>query len=160
MKIKRGQKRNFYINNFQKNNIGQMELSFGMIFSIILIIIFIGFGAYAIIQFIQFQQSIQISSFLKDFQDDVNKMWESSQGSQVVTYNLPTKVISVCFVKGDEFENLQFTSNNIIPGKMIQNIDIEKTTQKESPLCILNVKGKVSFTIAKDYGENLVKIER
>ena len=97
---------------------------------------------------------------MKDFQDDVNKMWESSQGSQVVTYNLPTKVISVCFVKGDEFENLQFTSNNIIPGKMIQNIDIEKTTQKESPLCILNVKGKVSFTIAKDYGENLVKIER
>ncbi|VVB82073.1 Uncharacterised protein [uncultured archaeon] len=139
---------------------GQIELSFGMIFSIILIIIFLGFGIYAIIKFLQFQESIQISTFSSDFQSDVNKMWKSSQGSQVVTYTLPSKIISVCFVKGDKFQNMRFTSSNIIPGKMIENIDINKTTQTQSPLCILNTKGKVNFTIAKDYGENLVTIKK
>jgi len=138
---------------------GALELSFGMIFSIILIIIFLAFGFYAITKFIALQKTIQIESFLRDFQEDVDTMWKSNQGSQPLTYTLPSKITSVCF-KNDEFQNLQFISNEIINGKMIEHIDIAKTTKDESPFCIQNVKGKISLRLAKDYGEALVTVER
>lgn len=133
---------------------GQINLSFGMIFSIILIIIFLGFGFYAIMKFMELQNTIQIEKFLRDFQEDVNNMWKSIQGSQNLVYSLPTKISSVCF-KNDEFENLQFTSNDIIRGKMIEHIDIAKIIKDEDPFCIQNIKGKISLTIIKDYGETL-----
>jgi len=138
---------------------GQLEISFGMIFSIILIIIFLAFGFYAITKFIGLQNSIQIENFLRDFQNDVDGMWKSNQGSQNLVYSLPNQIISVCF-KNDEFQNLQFTSNGIIKGKMIEHIDIAKTTKDESPLCIQKIKGKISLTIVKEYGETLVSVER
>jgi len=138
---------------------GALELSFGMIFSIILIIVFLAFGFYAIMKFIDLQKTIQIENFLRDFQNDVDKMWKSSQGSQNLVYSLPTKISAVCF-KNDEFQNLEFISKEIIKGKMIEHIDIEKITEDENPYCIQNVKGKISLTILKDYGETLVRVER
>jgi hypothetical protein len=141
------------------NRSGQLNISFGMIFSIILIIIFLAFGFYAIKKFLDLQSSVQIEKFLSDFQSDVDKMWKSVQGSQVVKYTLPTKITSVCFQE-DEFENLKFVSKNVIPGKTINNIDIEKSIGNNQSLCIPNVKGKVIFTITKDYGEILVTIKK
>jgi hypothetical protein len=138
---------------------GQLDLSFGMIFSIILIIIFLAFGVYAIIKFLDLQQSIQVNTFLNDFQNDVNNMWKSPQGSQTVTYTLPTKIKSVCFGT-DEFENLKFTSVNIIHGKIIDNLDIPKITKSENPFCVENINGKVSMTIVKKFGETLVTVTR
>jgi hypothetical protein len=143
----------------KRGKTAQLNLSFGMIFSVILIIVFLVAGFYAIKKFVELQQTIQIQNFLKNFQDDVDKMWKSAQGSQVVTYALPTKISSICF-SDDEFWNLKFTSNEIIQGKMINNIDITSITAKESPYCIMNVKGKVSLTIVKDFGETLVRVER
>ena len=144
----------------RENKRGQLDLSFGMIFSIILIIIFLAFGMYAIIQFLNLQQTIQISTFLNNFQNDINTMWKSAQGSQTVTYSLPTKIKSVCFTNNDEFENLEFTSAQIIPGKKIDNIDIAKITKDESPFCVENVKGKISMVIEKNFGETLVTVTR
>jgi hypothetical protein len=138
---------------------GQLQLSFGMIFSIILIIVFIAFGFYAITKFIDLQKTIQIENFLRDFQNDVDKMWKSPQGSQVITYSLPTKITSICFVD-DEFQNLKFTSNEIIVGKMIENLNMAEITAVENPFCIGNIKGKIRLTIAKDFGETLVRVER
>lgn len=142
------------------NKRGQLDISFGMIFSIILIIIFIGFGVYAIIQFLNLQQSIQINTFLNNFQNDVNTMWKSAQGSQTVTYILPTKIKSVCFSNTDEFENLKFTSAQIISGKKIDNIDVAKITKDESPFCIENANGKISMTLVKNFWETLVTVTR
>jgi hypothetical protein len=138
---------------------GQLQLSFGMIFSIILIIAFLGFGFYAIMKFIDLQNSIQIENFLRDFQQDIDKMWKSSQGSQTIKYPLPSKISAVCF-KNDEFQNLEFISNSMIKGDLIENIDIAEITEKENPYCIQNVKGKISITLIKDYGETLVRVER
>jgi hypothetical protein len=136
---------------------GQANISFGMIFSIILVIIFLVFGFYAIKKLIDLQQTIQIETFLKDFQDDVDKMWKSVQGSQEVQYNLPTKVTAVCF-QNDEFQNLRFVSKNIINGKQINNLDILNTIKEETSLCIQNSKGKIKMRITKDYGETLVTV--
>jgi hypothetical protein len=138
---------------------GQLDLSFGMIFSIILIIIFLAFGVYAIIKFLDFQQSIQVNTFLNDFQNDVTNMWKSMQGSQTVTYTLPAKIKSVCFIN-DKFQNLRFTSAQIIPGKNIDHLDIAGTTKDENPFCVENVNGKVRMIIVKKFGETLVTVTR
>jgi len=137
---------------------GQLDISFGMIFAIILIIVFLAAGFYAIKKVIELQQSVQVESFLSDFQDDVNAMWKSPKGSQNVEYTLPTKITSVCFTN-DEFQNLEFTSSEIISGKLIENIDIVNITAVEDPYCIKSVKGKVSMTLLKNYGETLVKVK-
>jgi len=138
---------------------GQMNISFGMIFSIILIIIFLAFGFYAITKFLDLQKSIQVEKFLSDLQEDIDKMWKSPQGSQTITYTLPTNIISVCF-KTDEFQNLEFNSKKLVGGENIENIDIASMTNQESPYCIPNIKGRVSIVLKKDYGETLVRITR
>jgi hypothetical protein len=142
-----------------KNRRGAIELSFGMIFSVIMIIIFLAFGFYAITKFLDLQKTIQIEKFMHDFQNDVDIMWKSSQGSQRIDFTLPNNIKSVCF-KEDEFENLQFSSDTIIRGKKINNIDIEKTLAGTSSLCIPNVNGKVSIVLAKNFGEVLVTIKK
>ncbi len=138
---------------------GQMKLSFGMIFSIILIVIFIAFAFYAIKTFLGIQDEMKIGQFVNGLQSDVDKMWKGSQGSQEVEYLLPSKIESVCF-KDDEYENLIFRSDDFIGGKEIKHINITKITEAENPFCIENVKGKVKMIIKKDYGEALVEIIR
>lgn len=140
-------------------NRGAIELSFGMIFSIVLIIVFLAFGFYAITKFLDLQKTIQIEKFMGDFQNDVDKMWKSSQGSQNVEYSLPTNIDAVCF-EDDEFENLQFTSDSIIRGKKIANIDIAKTIGDGDSLCMQNINGKVSMTLVKNFGDVLVTITK
>jgi hypothetical protein len=137
---------------------GALELSFGMIFSIVLIVAFLAFGVYAIIKLLAMQETIQIESFLSDFQNDVDSMWKSS-GSQNLVYSLPTSIKAVCF-KNDEFQNLEFSSDEITKGEMIEHLDIEKTTEDENPLCIANNKGRVNLKLVKEYGETLVTVER
>jgi hypothetical protein len=139
---------------------GQLNLSFGMIFSIILIIIFLVFGFYAIKKIIELQQEVQIKQFLKDFQSDIDKMWKSSQGSNEVSYSLPKKIISICFINNNSFENLRFTSEQIITGEKINNIDVDKITENENPFCIDNIKGKINIIISKDFGEMLVTVTK
>ena len=134
-----------------------MEISFGMIFSVILIIFFLAFAFYAIRKFIELQQSVQIETFLSDFQEDINKMWKSPQGSQTSIYTLPKKIIAVCFTD-DEFINLEFTSETIIPGDYIENLNIKAITENENPFCVENLNGKISFIISKEYGETLVSV--
>ena len=142
-----------------ENKRAQMNLSFGMIFSIILIIIFIVFAIYVIIKFLELQDTLKIEQFLKDFQNDIDTMWKSPQGSREVSYSLSAKITSVCF-SDDEFQNLGFTSENIIPGRNINNLNIEKIIEDKNPFCIENEKGKLKLIISKNYGEMLVTVEK
>lgn len=161
---------------------GQMKLSFGMIFSIILIIIFIAFAFYAIQKFLGIQRAIQVGQFKDNLQSNVDKIWKGSQGSKEVEYILPKKIEYICFVdynsnaKGEkenlynklkqayyEYENLFFYPVGSAEGLdafELKNINIEKITGNENPFCVENIKGKVKMTIKKDYGEALVCIER
>jgi len=136
-----------------------MKLSFGMIFSIFLIIIFIAFAFYAIKMFVGMQKEIQIKSFARDLQADIDRAYYGDRTSQNETYVLPNKIEAVCFTN-DRFNNLVFRSSELIDEKNIENIDIEKITETENPFCIDNIDGKVKLIIQKDYGENLVTITR
>ncbi len=138
---------------------GQINLSFGMIFSIILIIAFIVFAFYAIKKFLDFQDTINIEKFKSDLQTDIDNLWRSSDGSQEVQYNLPRKINAVCF-KNDEYENLYFDSAKIILGEKVEHLDILATIDGEESACFENTNGKVSMILKKDFGDILVTISR
>ncbi len=136
-----------------------MKLSFGMIFSIILIIIFIAFSFYGIKKFLEFQDTVKIEQFVNGLQSDVNKMWQSSGGgSTKVDYLLPLKIQDVCF-KDDDYENLIFHSDKFAGGGKIEHINISKITE-DGDFCVENIKGKVKIIIEKNYGDSLVTITR
>ena len=139
---------------------GQLKLSFGMIFSIILIIIFISFAFYAIQKFLGMQRAIQVGQFIDDLQSDVDKLWKGVQGSQEVEYTLPKKIKRICF-KDDEYENMFFYPEGSFEGFNsieIKHIDIKKITKEKNPFCIENTNGKIKIIIKKDYGEELVTL--
>jgi len=164
------------------NKRGQLELSFGLIFSVILIAAFLGFAIYAIISFLGMKDRIQTGQFLNDLQTDVDKLWKASQGSQEVSYILPQKIKEVCFIgksvakKGPyqgiyeelkrnsgEQENLVFYpigSSKPIRAMEIRHLNIEKLIQTENPLCFNNTKGKVKFVLEKGFEETPVNIVR
>jgi len=145
--------------NFRKkgNKKAQLNISFGMIFSIILIIAFIAFAFYAIKTVLNWQSSLQIETFMNDLQIDVDKIWKGIPETQTVDYSLPNKITFICF-QDSEFENLRFISKEIIRGKIIQHIDIGKTLLEKEEFCIQNINGKVIFKLVKNSGEIFVKI--
>ena len=162
-------------------NRGQIKLSFGMIFSIILIVIFLLFAFYVVQKFLNLKSSMEVGRFVEDLQNEVDKMWKSSQGSQEKEYLISSKVEQIYFIdynsesrgKSSELyqklkqvyygdENLFFYpigSGNGLDAKMIEHLDIEKITEDENPYCIESEKGKLKITISKNFNENLVKVE-
>jgi len=158
-----------------------MKLSFGMIFSIILIIVFLSFAFYAIKTFLNMQSTMQVGKFVDELRNDVDKMWKSSQGSQEREYILPKKIDYICFVdynsnkKGGNIEKystlkkVYYENENFffypvgsslgIDACEIKHINLEKITQEQNPFCIENKKGKINIVLKKDFGEALVNIE-
>jgi len=160
---------------------GQMKLSFGMIFSIILIMVFLGFTIYSINIFLDLGKSIQVGTFINNLQTDVDEMWRGSQGSQEQTYGIPSEADAVCFTdytsskrgsKQDvyneleqaffEFENLFFfpvgSAQGGLDGTKIEHIDIAKITETDNPYCIPSIDGKITMTIKINPGDRLVTI--
>lgn len=145
----------------------QMQIGFGMIFSVILIIAFIAFAVYGINKFLCVSKMAQIESFKNDFQNDIDKMWRSTSGSQPVNYVLPKKIKQVCFID-DEYSNMYFYPENygcqITSDILLKNVDIDKTiassTARPKKLCIDTSSGKISMVIKKSYNEDLVTITR
>jgi len=164
------------------DKLGQMKLSFGMIFSIILIIVFLGFTFFAIRTLMNINNAVTIGKFYDSLQEDIDKAWKASQGSQEEVYSLPQKVKKVCFIDyinsnsgggGDSelYEKLRLgyhLDENVIffplgsGGELssmnIKHIDIIKMTQEDNPLCFDNIKGKITLNIEKEYGAQLAII--
>jgi len=160
----------------------QMKLSFGMIFSVILIIIFLSFAFYVIKMLLDSQAQGTILLFADGLQDDIDKAWKGDQTSQEISYKLPSKIELVCFVdfnsgkKGEDDdiytdlrkglsngdENLVFYpvgSGKGLDSKLFKHINITSITKEDNPYCIEN-NGKVEIILKKSYGENLVRIEK
>lgn len=138
----------------------QFNLSAGMIFSIILIIAFVAFAFYIIPKFLDLQRTSQVGMFLEDLQEDIDKMWQGAQGSQQVTYNLPSKIEKVCFNDESEVFFEPFgSSDNDLNYQEVKHFDFEATTDVENPFCIENTNGKIKMVIKKDFGDTLVRVE-
>ena len=165
----------------KKGKNGQIKLSFGMIFSIILIIIFLAFAFYAIKIFLGIQHDAQTGKFINDLKSDIDRVWKSTESSEEKEYALPSKINYVCFVdfsvsaKGgnaylyNELERGYFGNENMvfyplgssdIASTKIINIALSKITFDENPFCIENVRKKVKLTLVKEIDEALVTIIR
>lgn len=143
----------------KKGKKAQIKLSFGMIFSIILIIIFLAFAFYAIKIFLGIQDDVQMKKFINDLKSDVDRVWKSTESSEEKEYNLPSKIDYACF-RDDEYENLFFQADKFFEGGQIEHIDISKMTSVEDLYCIENIKGKIKLTLIKEIDEALVTITR
>lgn len=159
----------------------QTEMSFGMIFSIILIIFFFGFAFFGIKTFLGIQDTAKTTKFLSDIRADVETVWKSSQTSQEKSYDLPKNRESVCFVdftipgkgpKDDIYrelkrayygkENMVFFPLNFdgVESIEVQHLDLDAITATENPFCLENKNGKINLRLEKDLDETLVTIKR
>lgn len=145
-----------------KNKMAAMELSFGMIFSIILIIVFIAFAIYGIGKFLNLQKNIQTKTFAENLNFDIDKLWKS-QGSQPVEYSLPANVEKICFSE-DEFEkdiNLEIRGEKLIGDYNIKHAKLSEDFSKGSGgNCVSVENRKIKLQLEKDYGEVLVTINK
>ena len=166
----------------KKSAVGQVQMSFGMIFSIILIIVFLAFAFYAIKFFLGIQKNATAGKFINDIQSDIDRIWRETESAEQQEYSLPQKVSSVCFVdfsfregrgpNANIFRELNFAvldNENMVfypvgssdmESAKIKKIDLGSITGSENPYCIEGSRGKVRMTLSKSYGEALVKIAR
>ncbi len=170
------------LESMKKSCKAQMKLSFGMIFAILLIVFFMGFAFYAIQKFLGMQRTLSVGSFSKDLQDDVNRLWRSSQKAQEnKEYALPDKIEKACFLDsssaikgrdweiGDDLKRLFGGEDNLyfypvgsaegLDSLTIDHLDLDEMTSRHNPYCINNSGGKVRITIKKDFNNPLVILE-
>lgn len=150
----------------------QIELSFGLIFSVILIIVFLAFAVYAIVKFLGIRDKIEVGTFLEDFQSDVDKFWKGQQGMDEVTYSLPVKIKEACFIDKESpatgSRTSIYTELKMHAGKdgnlvfypinsakfsnyaVINHINLDGMA--ENPLCFQNKNGKMNITLEQESG--------
>lgn len=132
-------------------------MSFGMIFTIILVIVFIAFAFYAIKGFLNLQKNIQTKQFFENFQKETDRMYQSSYGSKKVSFNLPSNVEKICF-KNQQEKNVLLDLKKGVEEKTINYLNNEKILNGRSEVCATVIKNKIEFTFSKEYGEDLVTI--
>jgi hypothetical protein len=162
-----------------------MGLSFNMIFSIILIIVFIVVAWIAIKIFWNPSECAlldrsQEGIFKTDLQNAINDAWNSETTNSEFKITLPGKIQYVCFLNFDstktgsytEFVNdmTLFGRGNLYlyPSKKacdgfrsltLQHINIEEITKNENPYCVEN-KNNAKLKIEKGFYDKLVKISK
>ena len=84
---------------FIKNKKGQevLGLSFGIIFSIILIVFFIVIAGIVIKSFLGAQDCARLGIFIDRLEKDVDKSWNSPSDSHTFKGDLPSKIDYICF---------------------------------------------------------------
>lgn len=138
---------------------GQLNISFGMIFSIILVIAFLAFGFYAISNFISFQDQLVMKRFQENFQADLTKSWKDEVSTREVTYPVLSSVDSVCIVDSRrQTHNVEVYIDGLPTELNFNYIDVFNSTKgRPTPVvCSTPVNDKVKFILEKKYGEPLV----
>ena len=159
----------------------QLQISFGMIFSIILIIAFIAVAFYVIKVFLGFKKCTETGLFKQDLQETIERAWSNQEYEDVFSSNLPASLTHVCFVdltaesKGeyseyyDKLKKYGYVKVNMFfwPLKkacegqrafMLNHINITYITKQKNPYCIKSENGKIELRIEKSFDDILVKI--
>ena len=146
---------------FQKNKRAESSvgMSFGVIFSIILMIVFIVFAFIAINYFLNMSKVTTTNLFYENLQNEINRVYASPSSEKEFSFELPPKVEMICFFdfkkpatieveKYKEVEMYDFTGENLflfpqrampsLNKKIIENINVSQTTIDENPFCIRN----------------------
>ena len=155
---------------------GQFQLSFGMIFSIILIVAALVVAFYVISYFLNFQKCAQIGFFYKDLQGNVDDAWQSDLARESVSISMPSGIEEVCFgnltqptrtsdkERQVELKKRGFLKKNVYlypPRKAcelsLSVYDLEHATMPEF-FCVDVKSGKVRVNLEKRVDEALVRV--
>jgi hypothetical protein len=159
----------------QESSVG---ISFGMIFSIFLIVVFVIVAFIAIRHFLDLGQTTQVGQFYKDLQEKISGAWESQAGESKFKIDLPKKIEKVCFanltasnvnvnsLEYKEIEKYKSYGANLflIPGsqtgglefKKIEHLNTTKVTLTKNPYCVYS---NSTLTIKKEFYDRLVSVE-
>lgn len=159
---------------------GQLEISFGMIFSILIIIATVAVAFYVIKYFFGLNECSQVSSFYQDLQSDVDKAWASSLSNGVSSGKLPLSVSYVCFANPkkpylgktfslqynelkdkigslgvDENKNVYLYPGTSCSGMEYNNI---KNIKIDDFFCVQVSQGEVRIKVSKGVNDALVNV--
>ncbi|MEK6928854.1 MAG: hypothetical protein AABW65_02785 [Nanoarchaeota archaeon] len=76
---------------------GQIQLSFGVIFSIIIVIATLAVAGYVLIKFVSIGKDATCKIFYSNLQSKIDNAWNEDVSSDVYTYELPKEIEKVCF---------------------------------------------------------------
>ena len=139
---------------------GEFNLSFGMIFSIILIIMFLAFGFYGIKALLNMQKQAQLKLFINDFSDNVAELWQSREVNDWEReYTVPANIENICFEKGEFNLRINFKEDPSVSEK-IEHLNTAKILEQENPFCINRVNGKIYMILSLEEGEDLVVVKK
>ncbi len=142
-----------------------MQLSFGMIFSILIIIVTVGVAFYVISEFMETGRCTELRAFHENLQREIDTTWRSA--SAQLTYNraLPSSVTSVCFgsiatldkerhgVEAAAFQSYRDTDNNffIHPVQCGRGVSVRQLSHVgvAKAFCVPVRDGKVKLALSK-----------
>ncbi|MBI2630299.1 hypothetical protein HYW76_04295 [Candidatus Pacearchaeota archaeon] len=156
----------------KRGKTGQIQISFGMIFSIILIIAVIAVAFYAITKFLCVKKSAEVGLFKEELQNEINRARGGAETSETFDGNLPVSIKKVCFFDSSkpaigkdkelEKELKKYMESNLFfyppkscqypKGLSISYINLDEITKENNPYCFSNLNGKVSIKITGYYG--------
>ena len=163
-----------------KKGEGVMSMPFAVIFSIILIVVFIVIAFIAIKHFLNLQKCGSVGTFYEDLQDKVNEAFASTGYRDWMDISLPSGITEVCFAdlskpqKGrftaehedfDRFESYEantflYPANKAcnMEYRQINHLDLNNVIETQNPYCIsADKKIEVIFEM---YGRGVVLRER
>lgn len=160
----------------RKNKKGAISLSFGFIFSIIMIAAIIAVAFYAISFFLNLGRCADVSLFVRDLQENVDGAWSSEISKETFIVTVPRGIKSICFWdeagenSGEEFreikEFLRMDRNNMFfyppenacdfPATKIDHIDVSELGW----YCFPAEKNEVKIRLEKDSDNPLVVVKK
>ena len=154
-----------------------MGMPFGMIFAILLIIVFVVIAFIAVGYFLDIGKSSGVGMFYRELQNAVNDAYSGQSSEMNFDIDLPSNIKFVCFanlskeitnrgVEYDAIKNYDVYNANVflVPPEYAQNmqwkfikyLDITKTTLVKNPYCV-NIED--GLKINKGFYDKLVWIE-
>ncbi len=159
--------------------IGQLQISFGMIFSIMIIAATLAVAGYVIFKFVNLETNISCKLFANDIQERIDKAWRADgETSDIIEHSAPDKAERICFgevslqpssLDKDYHEFLKTYSkkeNNLFfysEDKKICGGDKFAYTLEHASFssffCLSEENGKISIKISKRTSEPLVSLK-
>lgn len=160
-----------------KRSQGVFGISFGMIFSILLMVFFLVAAFMAVRFFLNYKKQAEIGLFIDELQNEIDKAWNSPSSSTTFESNLPSGIEYVCFINmsappssdtiGNQIYNdVRFGSydNNFVfyPIKSagsLSHIVLEHfKMREENPYCIGVQGNTVNIKIEKSFEQALPEV--
>lgn len=157
---------------------GAIGMSFGWIFSLILIVFFIFAAIYGIKAFLNMANCTKVGLFYESLQDSIDEAYRSSSTDIEIEVNVPG-IKQICFANLSEkitgplaaYDAISiyegYNANTYLvppekgctmPYKNLNRLNISKTTQAKNPLCFdITDGGKIR--IVKEYYDKWVTIK-